>query len=87
MDKWEKVILDMETHAWRSWEYGYPIALADETVDTIIEAVEKQKPMKPKRYIGEYEHENYPICPACGACISDDNFCFKCGQKLDWEVK
>ena len=45
----------------------------------------KQEPMKPKRYIGEYEHENYPICPACGACIRDDNFCFKCGQKLDWE--
>ena len=56
-----------------------------EALTIAIEAMKKQEPMKPKRYIGEYEHENYPICPACGACISDDNFCFKCGQKLNWE--
>ena len=59
----------------------------DEIEKRVKQLEKKQEPMKPKRYIGEYEHENYPICPACGSCISDDNFCFKCGQKLNWEVK
>ena len=61
---------------------------SEETIESFeiaVEAMKKQMPMKPKRYIGEYEHENYPICPACGACIRDDNFCFNCGQKIDWE--
>ena len=58
------------------------------TVEECQEAVEKQKPKKPKELDTEYE---YFICGNCGGAIActDDfkshKYCLNCGQAIYWE--
>ena len=58
------------------------------TVEECREAVEKQKPKKPKDV--EYDY-SYFVCDACGGWIyvSDDfeshHYCLNCGQAIQWE--
>lgn len=57
-----------------------------------LEALEKQIPMKPleKHYeeLGELPYIK-TVCPTgCRVQVSSyDNYCNKCGQKLDWSKK
>lgn len=49
-------------------------------VDKAIQSLEKQKPMKPLVINGEC------TCPMCDVTIAEkDEYCWKCGQKLEWE--
>ena len=58
------------------------------TVEECREAVEKQKPKKPRDI--EYDY-SYFICPTCGEGIyvSDNfeshKFCLNCGQAIQWD--
>ena len=58
------------------------------TVEECREAVEKQKPKKPKDV--EYDY-SYFVCDACGGWIyvSDDfeshHYCLNCGQAIQWD--
>lgn len=51
------------------------------------QAIEKQKPKKP---IKAQEHIRYAmcyVCPNCGKTFSGTgiaNYCYHCGQRLDW---
>lgn len=53
-----------------------------------IDAIEKQLPQKP---IGTYTDYKCPVCSRRvrsgkgSSCHQRDNFCQRCGQKLDWE--
>lgn len=52
-----------------------------------IEALEKQMPKKVAETRARFQVNEY--CPSCGAWIRFEkiipiNYCFKCGQKLDW---
>ena len=52
-----------------------------EALDLAMEALEKQIPKK--LVIGEELYH----CPGCGekdAILQGDNYCFNCGQALDW---
>ena len=59
----------------------------------ILEALEKQIPKQVKKI----RHETilgYAVtvhCPFCGGSVwqnaDESKYCFRCGQKLDWEVK
>lgn len=61
-----------------------------------IEALEKQTPKKPL-YVGEFTRtlfrkEPCYTCPTCGNCLLKKqmnerqvtNYCWDCGQKIDW---
>lgn len=57
-----------------------------ETIEIILQAIEKQMPMK-----ASFEYDDEFICPACGH--EDDGYdvkrlkvCPECGQTLDWGV-
>lgn len=60
-------------------------------IERAIKALEKQVPQKVKKYKGL----NETACPECGIAFGyydyDDendekfNYCYNCGQKLDWE--
>ncbi len=48
----------------------------------IVEVFERQIPQKPIELFGRAH------CPCCDTIASiAQNFCYKCGQKLDWKVK
>ena len=51
-------------------------------------AVEKQKAKKPKKTESEgYRYTDTYRCPNCGGNFSGTgiaNYCYHCGQKLDW---
>ena len=64
------------------------------TVEECREAVEKQKPKKPKlnykpRFLGKTTY----TCPKCGNCCLEEfanerqnnNYCWDCGQSISWE--
>lgn len=67
------------------WEYPMDYSVAFETA---INALEKQMPKKPIpteeqdiRYVMNY------TCPSCGKHFSGTgiaNYCYHCGQALDW---
>ena len=67
------------------WDYPLSYAIAFETA---IEALEKQvakKPIPTERQVMRYAM-NY-ICPSCGEHFSGTgiaNYCYHCGQALDW---
>ena len=52
-------------------------------------AVEKQKAKKPQKTESEgYRYTDTYRCPNCGGNFSGTgiaNYCYHCGQKLDWE--
>jgi len=59
-----------------------------DAIERAIEALEKQVPQKVKKYKGL----NETACPECGIAFGyyeyDDekfDYCYNCGQKLDWE--
>jgi hypothetical protein len=60
-----------------------PDIVSDETIESVelaIEAMEKQDPMKPLVINCEC------TCQMCDVTIAEkDEYCWKCGQKLDWE--
>jgi hypothetical protein len=64
------------------------------TVEECREAVEKQKPKKPKlnykpRFLGKATY----TCPKCGNCClekfanerQNNNYCWDCGQAIQWD--
>lgn len=57
--------------------------------DSIIEALEKQIPRVVKDIPCMYGGEQSGICGKCGNddlhTIHGMEYCFKCGQKLDWD--
>lgn len=58
------------------------------TPDGCRAAVEKQKAKKPKKTESEgYRYTDTYRCPNCGGNFSGTgiaNYCYHCGQKLDW---
>lgn len=53
-----------------------------------IEALEKQMPKKPKRYIAfdGIERNGCPSCPENEILYAGQKFCSVCGQAIDWGV-
>ena len=52
----------------------------DEIEKRVKQLEKKQEPMKPLSSDGEY------TCPMCELNVAQyDEYCWKCGQKLDWE--
>jgi len=70
-DLWEKV--------YKCGENG----LSEETVNVILDIIEKQMPLK-------VIENSYGIlfCPVCKGSVwqnkDESNYCFRCGQKLNW---
>ena len=62
---------------------NFPDIASDETIESFeiaVEAMEKQNPMRPLSSDGEYD------CPMCELTVAEnDEYCWHCGQKLDWE--
>ena len=61
-------------------------------VETLQKLVEKATPkkVKDKKWTnGEFISLSYGKCPSCGAEAwgSDDDYCPKCGQALDWKIE
>ena len=63
------------------------------TVEECREAVEKQKPKKPRlNYKPKFFGKATYTCPRCGNCCLEEfanerqrnNYCWDCGQKLEW---
>ena len=59
-----------------------------QAMQTIKSALEKQIPKKPKIYNNIYPKDLYE-CPLCECGLRanaswKDNYCPKCGQKIDW---
>jgi hypothetical protein len=51
-----------------------------ESFEIAVEAMKKQDPMKPLSSFGEY------TCPMCEMTVAEgDEYCWNCGQKIDWE--
>ena len=67
---------------------GIEVPLYDEELEVVVEALEKQIAKKPKKTgIEGYRYVDVYICPTCkgnfsGTRIAD--YCYHCGQKLDW---
>ena len=66
---------------------NYEMTISKECYKTIINALEKQVPKKPKksqsklRYLGTY------MCPSCGGDFSGTgvaSYCYHCGQRFKW---
>lgn len=62
---------------------------------TVIEALEKQLPKKPREngmQDGLIRKIKYYTCPTCGNCLltemmserQNTSYCWDCGQRLDW---
>ena len=72
----------------REREYNRSFEAGGEKLDMCIEALEKQIAKKPKKTgIEGYRYVDAYICPTCkgnfsGTRIAD--YCYHCGQKLDW---
>ena len=70
---------------------GIEVPLYDEELEVVVEALEKQIAKKPKKTgIEGYRYVDAYICPTCkgnfsGTRIAD--YCYHCGQKLDWSVE
>ena len=67
---------------------GIEVPLYDEELEVVVEALEKQIAKKPKKIeIEGYRYTDTYKCPTCegnfsGTGIAD--YCYHCGQKLDW---
>lgn len=59
------------------------------TLEEVREAVEKQREKKPKNVETEgYRHTDTYRCPTCGGNFSGTgiaDYCYHCGQRLNWE--
>lgn len=57
-------------------KYGKADEEQEQAIATAIKALEKQIPKKPI----------FKYCPHCSGGVMDyAEYCYKCGQKLDWE--
>lgn len=66
-----------------AFRYKEPLKMA-------IEALEKQIPQKPAIFTFEYEKEEkeLQICPRCETtAILGLNYCYKCGQALNFRLE
>ena len=55
----------------------------------IIEAIKKQIPQKPKA-VRSHDFKGFALgdCPVCDRTVdNNENYCFNCGQRLDWEAE
>lgn len=57
-----------------------------DVLDVAISALDKQIPQKPVRPY-ESNYKQYWNCPSCGSSGMHDvhKYCWRCGQKLEWE--
>lgn len=56
----------------------------NETLESLIEAVSKQIPKKPRDH--KYATGNIiKVCPECETVLDGCNYCMICGQKIEWE--
>lgn len=66
-----------------------------ESLDIAIEALEKQLPKRPRENgmsDGLIKRTKYYTCQTCGNCLltemmnerQNTNYCWDCGQRLDW---
>lgn len=83
------------------WLSGFLKKYCGGTVEECMEAVEKQKPQKPKDSLkiepvidenGAYVDADvtvYLLCPNCGEMVgideNVDKFCHECGQAIQWD--
>ena len=67
---------------------GIEVPLYDEELEVVVEALEKQIAKKPKKIEVEgYRYTDTYRCPICGGNFSGTgiaDYCYHCGQKLDW---
>ena len=67
---------------------GIEVPLYDEELEVVVEALEKQIAKKPKKIeIEGYRYTDTYRCPTCGGNFSGTgiaDYCYHCGQKLDW---
>ena len=67
---------------------GIEVPLYDEELEVVVEALEKQIAKKPKKTgIEGYRYVDAYICPTCKGIFSGTriaDYCYHCGQKLDW---
>lgn len=70
----------------KSIKDNYPTSgyyILREALDMAIEALEKQIPKKPNKFIGDLR--DYDICPHCNFALPQGTeFCQSCGQSIDW---
>lgn len=63
---------------------GKPCSL----LEPIQELVDKETPKKVIKFTSEITNSEEALtfytCPKCRMLLSNDNYCPKCGQKLDW---
>lgn len=53
---------------------------------TLMYALKKQIPVKPRTYMVKYSYYLNYVCPVCGEELEDfPEFCNKCGQEIYWE--
>ena len=92
-----KMVYDEKTKTWKEWkEWEKPYATieaeSEEALEYLEQRIEKQKA---KKLVFNVENtlENGMLCfycPRCGTLLfgqdirSRRNYCFECGQKLDW---
>ena len=64
--------------------YNIPL----KNMEMIVQALEKQIPKKPKKIEAEgFRYTDAYRCPLCGGNFSGTgiaDYCYHCGQKLDW---
>ena len=67
---------------------GIEVPLYDEELEVVVEALEKQIAKKPRKIEAEgYRYTDTYRCPTCGGNFSGTgiaDYCYHCGQKLDW---
>ena len=91
-EKAKKHFLKVLSDAPRITEYG-PLKIAERHIRTVIDALDKQIPEKPKEkiecnLIGQMKR--IFVCPKCMKKQPDEIFfhrftyCSKCGKKIDW---
>ena len=62
--------------------YGGIVIASTKDYRTVAEAIKRNEPMKVIK-----EHKGYS-CPKCNVSVFDEyNYCYDCGQALDWTDK
>lgn len=64
-----------------------PVCESDEKL--IEEALKKQIPQKPKA-VRSHDFKGFTLgdCPVCDRTVdNNEQYCFNCGQRLDWEAE
>lgn len=62
------------------------VPLAKSAIDDLQELVNRDKPIGV--VIGKVSHKLEPLCPVCEQWLTlteQENFCPRCGQRLDWK--